>query len=85
MLNRLIDQLPRLSELVSHKYFVHAGSPRQLAEGRLAGSEGGDDANMRYKITHTTTYEYADQVPVCQNIAHLTPATTTVNSAPTTD
>lgn len=35
LLNRLLDQLPRLSDLVSHKYFVHAGSPRQLAERHL--------------------------------------------------
>ncbi len=32
MLERLADQLPRLSDLVSHRYLVHAGSPRQLAE-----------------------------------------------------
>jgi uncharacterized circularly permuted ATP-grasp superfamily protein/uncharacterized alpha-E superfamily protein len=35
LLSRLTDQLPRLSDLVSHKYFVHAGSPRQLAEWHL--------------------------------------------------
>ena len=35
LLTRLAEQLPRLSDLVSHKYFVHAGSPRQLAEWRL--------------------------------------------------
>lgn len=28
---------------------------------------------MRYKISHTTTYEYSDVVPVCQNITHLIP------------
>ena len=28
---------------------------------------------MKYKITHTTTYEYADVVPVCQNLTHLIP------------
>jgi uncharacterized alpha-E superfamily protein len=37
LLARLAEQLPRLSELVSHKYFVHAGSPRQLSESQ-AGS-----------------------------------------------
>ena len=28
---------------------------------------------MRYKITHTTTYNYGDPVPVCHNQVHLTP------------
>jgi transglutaminase-like putative cysteine protease len=28
---------------------------------------------MRLKITHTTTYEYNELVPICQNEAHLTP------------
>ena len=28
---------------------------------------------MRYRVRHTTTYEYADAVPLCQNQAHLTP------------
>ncbi len=28
---------------------------------------------MRYKVTHTTTYEYNENVPVCQNEAHLVP------------
>ena len=37
LLMRLEKQLPRLSDLVSHKYFVHAGSPRQLAERRMDG------------------------------------------------
>ena len=32
LLSRLAEQLPRLSELVSHKYFVHSSSPRQLGE-----------------------------------------------------
>jgi len=31
---------------------------------------------MKYKITHSTTYEYGEMVPVCQNIARLTPRTT---------
>ncbi|MBM4089481.1 MAG: hypothetical protein FJ276_08640 [Planctomycetes bacterium] len=35
LLLRLENQLPRLSELVSHKYFVHAGGPRQLADRGL--------------------------------------------------
>jgi uncharacterized circularly permuted ATP-grasp superfamily protein/uncharacterized alpha-E superfamily protein len=34
LLLKLQTQLPRLSDLVSHKYFVHAGTPRQLAERR---------------------------------------------------
>jgi uncharacterized circularly permuted ATP-grasp superfamily protein/uncharacterized alpha-E superfamily protein len=29
----LAEQLPKLSELISHKYLIHAGAPRQLAEG----------------------------------------------------
>jgi uncharacterized alpha-E superfamily protein len=33
LLGRIYDQLPRLSELIAHKYLVHAGTPRQLAEG----------------------------------------------------
>jgi hypothetical protein len=33
LLGRLTDQLPRLSDLIAHKYLVHAGTPRQLAEG----------------------------------------------------
>src|SRR5262245_9892446 len=28
---------------------------------------------MLYRVRHTTTYEYADAVPLCQNQAHLTP------------
>ena len=32
MLARLADQLPKLSELISHRYLIHAGAPRQLAE-----------------------------------------------------
>ena len=28
---------------------------------------------MRYRISHTTTYEYSEPVSVCQNVAHLTP------------
>src|SRR5579859_6754627 len=28
---------------------------------------------MRYKVTHTTTYNYSESVPVCQNEVHLTP------------
>lgn len=31
LLARLADQLPRLSEMISHKYLVHSGVPRQLA------------------------------------------------------
>ena len=31
---------------------------------------------MKYKISHTTVYEYTDSVPVCQNVVHLTPRTT---------
>jgi transglutaminase-like putative cysteine protease len=31
---------------------------------------------MRYKVTHTTTYEYGEIVPVCQNIARLMPRST---------
>jgi transglutaminase-like putative cysteine protease len=30
---------------------------------------------VRYKITHRTTYDYADVVPVCHNLVHLTPRT----------
>ena len=28
---------------------------------------------MKYKITHNTTYQYDETVPVCQNQSHLTP------------
>jgi uncharacterized circularly permuted ATP-grasp superfamily protein/uncharacterized alpha-E superfamily protein len=35
LLGRLSEQLPRLSDLIAHKYLVHAGTPRQLAEGLL--------------------------------------------------
>jgi transglutaminase-like putative cysteine protease len=28
---------------------------------------------MLYRVTHTTTYEYAEPASVCQNVAHLTP------------
>ena len=31
---------------------------------------------MKYKVTHKTTYEYAEPVPVCQNIVYLTPRST---------
>lgn len=30
---------------------------------------------MQYRVTHTTTYEYAEPASVCQNVAHLTPRT----------
>lgn len=30
----------------------------------------------RYRVTHTTTYEYAEEVPVCQNQMHLSPRAT---------
>lgn len=38
LLGRLAEQLPRLSDLIAHKYLVHAGTPRQLAEGRTEES-----------------------------------------------
>ena len=28
---------------------------------------------MKYRVTHNTTYQYDETVPVCQNLAHLTP------------
>ncbi len=31
---------------------------------------------MKYKINHTTKYEYEGSVPFCQNIVHLTPRNT---------
>jgi transglutaminase-like putative cysteine protease len=31
---------------------------------------------MKYKITHTTRYQYADAVPVCHNKVHLAPRKT---------
>ena len=31
---RVADQLPKLSDLVSHRYLIHAGVPRQMADGR---------------------------------------------------
>ncbi len=34
LLERLSDQLPRLSDMVSHKYLIHAGNPQQLGESR---------------------------------------------------
>lgn len=33
---RVADQLPKLSDLVSQRYFIHAGRPRQFAEGRVS-------------------------------------------------
>jgi uncharacterized circularly permuted ATP-grasp superfamily protein/uncharacterized alpha-E superfamily protein len=38
LLERLGEQLPKLADLVSHKYLVHAASPRQLAGRRPGGS-----------------------------------------------
>ena len=35
LLGRIHEQLPRLSDLIAHKYLVHAGTPRQLADGLL--------------------------------------------------
>jgi uncharacterized alpha-E superfamily protein len=32
MLQKLAEQLPRLSDVISHRYLIHAGVPRQLAE-----------------------------------------------------
>lgn len=29
--------------------------------------------SMQYRVRHSTTYDYADAVPLCQNQAHLTP------------
>jgi uncharacterized alpha-E superfamily protein len=34
LLARVADQLPKLSDLVSHRYLIHAGRPRQLSEAR---------------------------------------------------
>lgn len=31
---------------------------------------------MKYRINHVTTYDYSDQVPICQNMAHLIPRST---------
>jgi transglutaminase-like putative cysteine protease len=31
---------------------------------------------MRYRVIHETSYAYADPVPVCQNMVHLTPRDT---------
>ncbi len=28
---------------------------------------------MRYKVTHVTTYQYSEPVPLCQNLVHLRP------------
>ena len=33
-------------------------------------------SEMKYKVTHTTRYDYGDSVPVCQNIVYLTPRDT---------
>lgn len=33
-LQRVADQLPRLSDLISHHYLIHAGRPRQMSEGQ---------------------------------------------------
>ncbi|HEY1600761.1 MAG TPA: circularly permuted type 2 ATP-grasp protein [Pirellulales bacterium] len=35
LLGRVNDQLPRLSDMIAHKYLVHSGTPRQLAEARF--------------------------------------------------
>ena len=50
---------------------------------------------MKYKITHTTKYNYDAPVPVCHNVVYLTPRNTevqtcsrhrlTVNPSPTTN
>lgn len=32
-LQRVVDQLPRLSDLISHRYLIHAGVPRQMSDG----------------------------------------------------
>lgn len=34
VLAQIAEQLPRLSRLITHRYLVHADTPRQLAEGR---------------------------------------------------
>jgi uncharacterized circularly permuted ATP-grasp superfamily protein/uncharacterized alpha-E superfamily protein len=34
LLVRVADQLPKLSDLVSHRYLIHAGRPQQMSEGR---------------------------------------------------
>ncbi|TWU24548.1 hypothetical protein Pla144_34320 [Bythopirellula polymerisocia] len=36
--------------------------------------------NMKYKVTHTTKYDYDAPVPVCHNVVYLTPRTTNVQS-----
>jgi transglutaminase-like putative cysteine protease len=35
---------------------------------------------MKYRITHSTLYEYADLAPVCHNLVHLAPRNTTRQS-----
>jgi transglutaminase-like putative cysteine protease len=35
---------------------------------------------MKYRITHKTWYEYADLAPVCHNLVHLAPRTTSKQS-----
>jgi transglutaminase-like putative cysteine protease len=35
---------------------------------------------MKYKVTHTTKYDYADTVPFCQNVVYLTPRSTAYQS-----
>jgi transglutaminase-like putative cysteine protease len=39
----------------------------------MAGLDRTPVTAMQYKITHTTTYHYAEAVPVCHNEVHLTP------------
>ena len=34
LLKRVADQLPKLSDLINNRYLVHAGVPRQMADGR---------------------------------------------------
>ncbi len=33
-LKRVADQLPKLSDLISHRYLIHAGVPQQMGKGR---------------------------------------------------
>ncbi|XZE52590.1 circularly permuted type 2 ATP-grasp protein [Planctomycetaceae bacterium SH139] len=34
LLLRMTDQLPKLSDMVSHRYLIHAGRPQQMSKGR---------------------------------------------------
>ncbi len=66
-IQKQLQTLRSISDILTHKYLVHAQTSRQMSEIRPGG------AIMKFKIAHSTIYEYSDIVSLCHNQVHLTP------------